>query len=100
MMEDRYAELRAKGMGEKDAASAAMTEFGSLEEVRESPGLGAQPAALIRSPRASVPPRRASGLRTAVARPASRPRRPRASIGVDFGFRPVIQEHPGNLRFL
>ena len=45
MMEDRYAELRAKGMGEKDAASAAIAEFGSLEEVRESLGLGAQPAA-------------------------------------------------------
>lgn len=43
MMEDRYAELRAKGMGEKDAASAAIAEFGSLEEVRESLGLGAQP---------------------------------------------------------
>ncbi len=45
MMEDRYAELRVKGMGEKDAASAAIAEFGSLEEVRESLGLGAQPAA-------------------------------------------------------
>lgn len=45
MMEDRYAELCAKGMGEKDAASAAIAEFGSLEEVRESLGLGAQPAA-------------------------------------------------------
>ena len=45
MMEDRYVELRAKGMGEKDAASAAIAEFGSLEEVRESLGLGAQPAA-------------------------------------------------------
>ncbi len=45
MMEDRYAELRAKGMGERDAASAAIAEFGSLEEVRESLGLGAQPAA-------------------------------------------------------
>lgn len=45
MMEDRYAELRAKGMGEKDAASAAIAEFGSLEEVCESLGLGAQPAA-------------------------------------------------------
>lgn len=45
MMEDRYAELRAKGMGEKDAASAAIAEFGSLEEVRESLGLGEQPAA-------------------------------------------------------
>lgn len=45
MMEDRYAELRAKGMGEKDAASAAIAEFGSLEEVRESLGLGAWPAA-------------------------------------------------------
>lgn len=44
MMEDRYAELRAKGMGEKDAASAAIAEFGSLEEVRESLGLGEQPA--------------------------------------------------------
>ena len=44
MMEDRYAELCAKGMGEKDAASAAIAEFGSLEEVRESLGLGAQPA--------------------------------------------------------
>ena len=43
MMEDRYAELRVKGMGEKDAASAAIAEFGSLEEVRESLGLGAQP---------------------------------------------------------
>lgn len=43
MMEDRYAELRAKGMGEKDAASAAIAEFGSLEEVRESLGLGEQP---------------------------------------------------------
>ena len=45
MMEDRYAELRAKGMGEKDAASAAIAEFGSLEEVCESLGLGAQPTA-------------------------------------------------------
>jgi hypothetical protein len=45
MMEDRYAELCAKGMGEKDAASAAIAEFGSLEEVRESLGLGARPAA-------------------------------------------------------
>ena len=45
MMEDRYAELCAKGIGEKDAASAAIAEFGSLEEVRESLGLGAQPAA-------------------------------------------------------
>ncbi|NMF26687.1 DUF4097 domain-containing protein [Olsenella umbonata] len=45
MMEDRYAELRAKGMGEKDAASAAIAEFGSLEEVRESLGLGEQPTA-------------------------------------------------------
>ena len=45
MMEDRYAELCAKGMGEKDAASAAIAEFGSLEEVRESLGLGEQPAA-------------------------------------------------------
>lgn len=45
MMEDRYAELRAKGMGEKDAASAAIAEFGSLEEVRESLGLGEQPVA-------------------------------------------------------
>ncbi|MBM6989573.1 MAG: DUF4097 family beta strand repeat protein [Olsenella umbonata] len=44
MMEDRYAELRAKGMGDKDAASAAIAEFGSLEEVRESLGLGEQPA--------------------------------------------------------
>lgn len=45
MMEDRYAELRAKGMGEKDAAFTAIAEFGGLEEVRESLGLGAQPAA-------------------------------------------------------
>ncbi|MST60251.1 DUF4097 family beta strand repeat-containing protein [Parafannyhessea umbonata] len=45
MMEDRYAELCAKGMGEKDAASAAIAEFGSLEEVRESLGLVARPAA-------------------------------------------------------
>lgn len=45
MIEDRYAELRAKGTGEKDAASAAMAEFGSLEEVCESLGLGAQPTA-------------------------------------------------------
>lgn len=45
MMEDRYAELRAKGMGEKDAASAAIAEFGSLEEVRESLGLSQQSAA-------------------------------------------------------
>ncbi len=44
MMEDRYAELRSKGMGEKDAASAAIAEFGSLEEVRESLGLGADQA--------------------------------------------------------
>ena len=31
MMEDRYAELRAKGMGEKDAAFTAIAEFGDLE---------------------------------------------------------------------
>lgn len=53
MMEDRYAELCAKGMGEKDAASAAIAEFGSLEEVRESLGLGEQPAAA--QPAASQP---------------------------------------------
>lgn len=64
MMEDRYAELCAKGMGEKDAASAAIAEFGSLEEVRESLGLGAQPAAA--QPADAQP----AGAQPAAAQPA------------------------------
>lgn len=65
MMEDRYAELRAKGMGEKDAASAAIAEFGSLEEVRESLGLGAQPAA----PQPATP--QPAGQQPAAAQPTT-----------------------------
>lgn len=71
MMEDRYAELRAKGMGEKDAASAAIAEFGSQEEVRESLGLGAQPAAAQptdQQPAAAQP----AGRQPSDAQPAGR----------------------------
>ncbi|MDD5893544.1 MAG: DUF4097 family beta strand repeat-containing protein, partial [Coriobacteriaceae bacterium] len=68
MMEDRYAELCAKGMGEKDAASAAIAEFGSLEEVRESLGLGAQPAA------AAQPACQRPGAASAPAAQAAPPR--------------------------
>lgn len=65
MMEDRYAELRVKGMGEKDAASAAIAEFGSLEEVRESLGLGAQPEG--QQPTAAQP----AGQQPAAAQPTT-----------------------------
>lgn len=65
MMEDRYAELHAKGLGEKDAASAAIAEFGSLEEVRESLGLGEQPAA----PQPETPQPAATAAQAAQATP-------------------------------
>lgn len=73
MMEDRYAELRAKGMGEKDAASAAIAEFGSLEEVRESLGLGEQPTA----PQPATPQPAATSAQA--AQPA--PPRPQGASG-------------------
>lgn len=72
MMEDRYAELCAKGMGEKDAASAAIAEFGSLEEVRESLGLGAQPAAA--QPAAAQPACQRPAVASAPAAQAAPPR--------------------------
>ena len=85
MMEDRYAELCAKGMGEKDAASAAIAEFGSLEEVRESLGLGADAALFSlhaslswqspsRSSRGTESPP-ASAARLGMAHPSARARR-------------------------
>jgi hypothetical protein len=83
MMEDRYAELRAKGMGEKDAASAAIAEFGSLEEVRESLGLGEQPAAT--QPATPQPPAaqpatpQPAGTAAQAAQPA--PPRPQGASG-------------------
>ncbi|MDD7199463.1 DUF4097 family beta strand repeat-containing protein [Parafannyhessea umbonata] len=72
MMEDRYAELCAKGMGEKDAASAAIAEFGSLEEVRESLGLGTQPAAA--QPAAAQPACQRPAVASAPAAQAAPPR--------------------------
>lgn len=70
MMEDRYAELRAKGMGEKDAASAAIAEFGSLEEVRESLGLGEQPvAAQPETPQPATPQPAATSAQAAQPTP-------------------------------
>jgi len=82
MMEDRYAELCAKGMGEKDAASAAIAEFGSLEEVRESLGLGARPAAAQPAnaqpsdaqPAAAQPACQRPAVASAPAAPAAPPR--------------------------
>ena len=44
MMEDKYAELLAQGMPEKDAAKATIAEFGNPDEVLESLGVTPQPA--------------------------------------------------------
>lgn len=42
MMEDKYAELLAQGMSEKDAAEATIAEFGNPDEVLESLGVKPQ----------------------------------------------------------
>lgn len=42
MMEDKYAELLAQGMSEKDAAKATIAEFGNPDEVLESLGVKPQ----------------------------------------------------------
>ncbi len=44
MMEDKYAELLAQGMSEKEAAKATIDEFGNPDEVLESLGVKPQPA--------------------------------------------------------
>lgn len=44
MMEDKYAELLAQGMSEKEAAKATIDEFGNPDEVLESLGVKSQPA--------------------------------------------------------
>jgi hypothetical protein len=44
MMEDKYAELLAQGMPEKDAAKATIAEFGNPDEMLESLGVTPQPA--------------------------------------------------------
>lgn len=82
MMEDRYAELRAKGMGEKESASAAIAEFGSLEEVRESLGLGEQPAAAQpTNPRPAPQPETPQPAATAAQAAQPAPPRPQGVSG-------------------
>ena len=40
MMEDKYEELTAEGMSEKEAVGTVISEFGNLDELAEELGIG------------------------------------------------------------
>ncbi|MBQ7613543.1 MAG: hypothetical protein IJU77_00670 [Butyrivibrio sp.] len=44
MMEDKYNELKAQGMAENAIVGTIITEFGNIDELKESLGLGKEPA--------------------------------------------------------
>lgn len=44
MMEDKYNELKAQGMAENAIVGTIITEFGNIDELKESIGLGKEPA--------------------------------------------------------